>query len=160
MGPTRENGEVRRRVERILVSACLLGVRCRYDGGDNLTPEVTDAAGSCCLIPVCPEILGGLPTPRTPAEVVGGDGAEVLAGRARVMTQEGRDVTAAFVRGAGEVLRVARVLGVGEAWLKGGSPSCGVSRIYDGTFSRRLRPGAGVTAALLAREGLRLREFA
>lgn len=146
-------------MERILVSACLLGVCCRYDGADNLAPEVVERAASCCLIPVCPELLGGLPTPRPPAEVVGGDGVDVLAGRARVVTCEGRDVSDAFLRGARETLRVARVFGVGEAWLKGGSPSCGVSHIHDGTFSHRMRPGPGVTAALLAREGIRLREF-
>jgi len=146
-------------MERILVSACLLGVRCRYDGADNLTPEVVGQAAVRCLIPVCPEVLGGLPTPRPRAEVVGGDGVDVLAGRARVVTCEGRDVTDAFLRGAREVLRVARVLGAREAWLKGRSPSCGVSRIHDGSFSRRTRPGPGVTAALLAREGVRLREF-
>jgi uncharacterized protein YbbK (DUF523 family) len=146
-------------MERILVSACLLGVRCRYDGADNFTPEVVERAAACCLIPVCPELFGGLPTPRPAAEVVGGDGVDVLAGRARVVNCEGQDVSEAFLRGAREVLRVARVLGAGEAWLKGGSPSCGVTRIHDGTFCHRMRPGPGVTAALLAREGIRLREF-
>lgn len=146
-------------MERILVSACLLGLRCRYDGAHNFTPEVVERVGACCLIPVCPEQLGGLPTPRPAAEVVGGDGGDVLAGHARVVNCQGQDVTEAFLRGAREVLRVARVLRAEEAWLKGGSPSCGVSCIHDGTFSHRKRPGAGVTAALLAREGIRLREF-
>lgn len=145
-------------MKRILVSACLLGVRCRYDGGDNLAPQVVSGAAHCCLVPVCPETLGGLGTPRPPAELVGGDGTDVLAGQARVVTREGRDVTHAFLRGAEEALKVARVVGAGEAWLKARSPSCGVTCVYDGTFSRRLRPGPGVTAALLLREGIRVRE--
>ncbi|MFZ5768299.1 MAG: DUF523 domain-containing protein [Bacillota bacterium] len=143
----------------VLVSACLLGVRCRYDGGSNFSPEVAGAMGTCCLIPVCPEVLGGLPIPRPPAEVVGGDGTDVLARRARVVTREGGDVTDAFVRGAEEVLRLAKLAGAEEAWLKGRSPSCGVKCIHDGTFSGGMRPGPGVTAALLGKEGLRLREI-
>lgn len=146
-------------MKRVLVSACLLGLRCRYDGGDNFSPEAAEAAARVCPVPVCPELLGGLGIPRTPAEVVGGDGREVLAGAARVVTRDGRDVTAAFVRGAEEVLRAARAVGACEAWLKARSPSCGVTEIHDGSFSRRLRAGPGVTAALLEREGLRLREF-
>ncbi|MEW6399399.1 MAG: DUF523 domain-containing protein [Bacillota bacterium] len=146
-------------MDRVLVSACLLGVQCRYDGEHEFSAEVVAAAATRCLVPVCPEILGGLPTPRPPAEVVGGDGADVLAGRARVVTGEGRDVTAAFLRGAQEALRVARLVGAREAWLKARSPSCGVTCIHDGTFAQGMRPGAGVTAALLARGGIRLLEF-
>lgn len=146
-------------VQPVIVSACLLGVRCRYDGGSNLRPEVAGAMRTRRLIPVCPEILGGLPIPRCPAEIAGGDGAGVLEGRARVVTRDGQDLTGAFLRGADEVLHLARLAGAAEAWLKARSPSCGVRCIHDGTFSGGMRAGPGVTAALLGREGLRLQEI-
>jgi len=98
------------------------------------------------LIPVCPEQLGGLPTPRPPAEILGGDGADVLSGTARVINLRGEEVTEAFMRGAEEVLRLARLLGVRRAFLKAKSPSCGLEPL-------------GVTAALLLREGLELHEW-
>lgn len=148
-----------------LVSACLLGVRCRFDGEACPSGEVLRAlegggegSGRCRLVPVCPEILGGLPTPRARAEIRGGDGEDVLEGKARVICADGRDVTRAFLRGAEETLRLARLYGAEEAWLKARSPSCGVHHVYDGSFSGRLRCGRGVTAALLGRAGLRLRE--
>jgi uncharacterized protein YbbK (DUF523 family) len=102
-------------------------------------------------IPVCPEQLGGLPTPRTPAEIKGGTGADVLDGRAEVVNSKGDDVTGKFVRGAQEVLRIAQSVGATEAIMKARSPSCGCGEIADGTFSEKLINGDGVTSALLKR---------
>lgn len=104
-------------------------------------------------MPVCPEQLGGLGTPREPAEIVGGDGHDVIDGTARVMARDGTDVTERFVRGAGEALALARLVQAECIVLKEGSPSCGVHRIYDGSFTGRAIAGCGVTAALLSREG-------
>lgn len=140
----------------ILVSACLLGLCCRYDGSHNLCPALLEAARAGRCLPVCPEQLGGLPTPREAAEICGGDGDDVLAGRARVCGRAGADVTAAFVRGAEQTLQLARSLPVTAAVLKARSPSCGVGRIYDGTFTRTQRTGSGVAAAALARLGIPL----
>lgn len=134
------------------ISACLLGVRCRYDGGSRVHPEALRLATQGGLVPVCPEQLGGLATPRTPAEIVGGDGNDVLEGRARVVDESGRDVTEAFLRGARETVALCRILGIDEVLLKSRSPSCGVGQVYHGT---ELIEGDGVTAAFLRREGIR-----
>ena len=138
----------------ILVSACLLGRACRYDGGHCRHEGVVRFLAGRVIVPVCPESLGGLVIPRPPAEIAGGDGRDVLAGRARVLDREGRDVTAAFRRGAEATLARAEACGAKAAILKERSPSCGVRWIYDGTFSRTLRPGLGVAAALLAGRGI------
>jgi len=106
------------------------------------------------LIPVCPEEAGGLPTPRPPAEIVGGDGEDVLNGKAKVMTVDGRDVTDAYLKGAHHALQVAQAHGATQVILKARSPSCGCSDIYDGTFSGTLTSGDGVTTALLKRHGI------
>ena len=129
---------------KILVSACLLGVRCRYDGKSKPHPAVERLLEQHTLIPVCGEILGGLPTPRVSAERQG----------ARVVTADGRDVTAAYRRGAEEVLRLAERYGCKAAILKERSPSCGSGRIYDGTFTGTLADGWGVTAELLRDHGI------
>ena len=129
---------------KILVSACLLGVRCRYDGKSKPHPAVERLMEQHTLIPVCGEILGGLPTPRVSAERQG----------ARVVTADGRDVTAAYRRGAEEVLRLAKLYGCKAAILKERSPSCGSGRIYDGTFTGTLTDGWGVTAELLRDHGI------
>ena len=129
---------------KILVSACLLGVRCRYDGKSKPHPAVERLMEQHTLIPVCGEILGGLPTPRVSAERQG----------ARVVTADGRDVTAAYRRGAEEVLRLAERYGCKAAILKERSPSCGSGRIYDGTFTGTLADGWGVTAELLRDHGI------
>ncbi len=139
-----------------LVSACLVGVKCRYDGRDRTDPALAAAFAAGDLMPVCPELLGGLGLPRSPAEIVGGAGAEVLDGKARVVDREGRDVSAAFVAGAEATLALARSCGADEALLAERSPSCGVGEVYDGSFSSRTRPGDGAAAALLARNGIRI----
>ncbi|MCE5188654.1 MAG: DUF523 domain-containing protein [Eubacteriales bacterium] len=128
----------------MLVSACLLGTPCRYDGSGKADARILALAKSRRLIPVCPEQLGGLSTPRPPAERV----------CERVLTIDGADVTAAFSRGAEETLRLVQLLGCGAAILKARSPSCGSGRIYDGTFSGTLVSGDGVTAALLRQSGI------
>lgn len=134
--------------ENILVSACLLGVRCRYDGSGYLDENLERAVkgGKVNLIPVCPEILGGLMTPRTPCEKQG----------ERVMAKDGRDCTAEFEKGAQEVLRLAKLYGCRMAVLKERSPSCGYGEIYDGSFSGLLTEGSGTTAELLVRNGIRV----
>lgn len=108
------------------------------------------------LVPFCPEVAGGLPVPRPPAEIVGGDGADVLDGAARVVADTGEDVTEAFVAGARLALETARRAGARVALLKESSPSCGSRMIYDGTFTGTWVAGDGVTAALLEREGIRV----
>lgn len=141
----------------MLVSACLAGCRCRYDGSSRPDHQLEELVAKGEALPVCPEQLGGLPTPRSPAQIVGGDGDDVLEGRARVLTEEGVDVTAAFLKGAEETLRMARLVGATVAILKERSPSCGSAVIYDGTFSGATRKGRGVTAALLAGHGIVVR---
>ncbi len=129
---------------KLLVSACLLGVCCRYNGEGELDPSIAELMKEHQLIPVCPEILGGLPTPRVPAERQGG----------RVVTKDGRDVTKAYEKGAEETLKLARLYGCTRAILKERSPSCGSGRIYDGTFSRKQIDGYGITAELLEKNGI------
>jgi uncharacterized protein YbbK (DUF523 family) len=140
----------------LVISACLLGVACNHEGRGSPRAVVDELAKHYRLVPVCPEVLGGLSTPRAAAELVGGDGADVLtgAGDARVVNIEGEDVTAAYRRGAEAAVAVALAVGARRAVLKARSPSCGASDIYDGTFSRRLVPGRGVTAAALSAAGL------
>ena len=128
----------------LLISACLLGVPCRYDGASKPMPRIELLTERFVLVPVCPEQLGGLPTPRTPAERCG----------SCVLTRDGRDVTEYYLRGAQEALRIARITGCQTALLKAKSPSCGCGRIYDGTHTGTLTDGNGVTAALLMRNGI------
>ena len=139
---------------KVVISACLLGVRCRYDGGDSRHETAIRQEERHQLIPVCPEESGGLPTPRPPAEIVGGDGDDVLDGKAKVMTADGTDVTEAYVKGAHHALEVAQSNGATHVILKARSPSCGCGDIYDGTFSGTLTAGDGVTTALLKRHGI------
>lgn len=129
---------------KILVSACLLGVRCRYDGKSKTYPGMEELAKKHTLVPACPEQLGGLSTPRPPAERQG----------ERVVTRSGTDVTEQYRRGAEETLRLCRLLGCEAAVLKEKSPSCGCGQVYDGTFSGTLTAGNGVTAELLAANGI------
>ncbi len=136
------------------MSACLLGVDCKYNGKNNLNNKVLNLLSEDTLIPICPEQLGGCPTPRIPAEIVGGDGADVLDAKGRVMTKNGEDVTEYFIKGAREVLKIAQAMGIEKAILKARSPSCGVCSIYDGTFSGKTKKGNGVTSEILKRNGV------
>jgi uncharacterized protein YbbK (DUF523 family) len=133
-------------VPRLIISACLCGQLCRYDGAKLEHPRLEALAASGLAVPVCPELLGGLPTPRTPCELI----------RGRACTADGRDLTDMFMAGASRVLEIARAHGIRTAILKERSPSCATSRIYDGSFSGRLIPGMGLTAALLHRNGFKL----
>jgi len=137
-----------------LCSACLLGIKCRYDGRSKPHQKVLALAERETLIPVCPEQLGGLPTPRPAQELQGCSGEDVLEGRGEVKNVRGEDVTENFIQGAQETLHLARIFGVKEAILKQESPSCGCGRTYDGSFSGRTISGKGVTAALLEKEGI------
>ncbi|MBO8166162.1 MAG: DUF523 domain-containing protein [Thermotogae bacterium] len=138
-------------MKRILVSACLFGINCTYNGKNNLNYRIFSLMNNFSLIPVCPEQLAGLPTPRPRAEITGGKG---WAPGSRVVNEFGVDVTRAFERGAEETLKIARLFEVELAILKSKSPSCGTQHVYDGTFSSILIPGVGVTAALLRENGI------
>jgi uncharacterized protein YbbK (DUF523 family) len=144
-------------VERILVSACLLGQPVRYDGGshgpfDQLLAWQTEGR----LVPLCPEVAGGLPTPRPAAEVPGGSGRQALAGRVPVLNVHGLDVSEAFRAGAETALRLVRERHIRLAVLKARSPSCGNRQNYDGSFSGTLIDGEGVTAAALRQAGVQV----
>ncbi len=130
-----------------LVSACLAGMKTRYDGKAKPHPKVMEMVRKGEAVPVCPEQLGGLPTPRPAAEIING----------RVFTCEGRDVTLAFVKGAKRSLEIARKAKCREAILASRSPSCGCGEIYDGTFSSKLVKGDGVFAALLKKNGIKVK---
>lgn len=137
-----------------IASACLAGVKCRYDGQARPDEKITEMHRRGEVRLVCPEALGGLKAPRCPSEIVGGDGADVLAGSARVAAKDGGDRTAEFVKGAQAVLKLAQGCGARRAYMKAKSPSCGCGRIYDGTFTGTLRGGDGVTTALLKAHGI------
>lgn len=138
----------------IIVSACLAGGLCRWDGKLDQDPEVAEMVRAGTAVAACPELLGGLSVPREPAEIIGGDGKDVLAGRARIRNRKGEDVTGHFLRGAREFLRIAKASGARSAILRESSPSCGVHFTPDGSYSRRYLRGPGITAALLVEEGI------
>ncbi len=143
-------------MEKILISACLLGLPVRYDNKiqpvENECVQKWHKEGR--LVVVCPEVKGGLSTPRPPAEIMAGSGEDVLTGDACIHNSAGGDVTRAFITGAQEALDLVQQFHIRMAILKEKSPSCGSHFIYDGSFSRRLIPGRGVTAALLIRNGV------
>jgi len=143
----------------IVVSGCLAGERCRYDGESKPDERIKAMVESGEAITVCPEQLGGLSTPRMPCEIIGGDGFDVLDGKARVMDRDGMDQTQAFINGAKETLKIVLESGTKRVMLKSLSPSCGYKRIYDGTFSRKVQSGLGVTAALLIKNGITVEEI-
>ena len=132
--------------EKILVSSCLLGLNCKYNGGNNYSEEVEEYLKDYDVIPICPEIMGGLPTPRVPSEKIGD----------KVITNDGRDVTEQYKKGAEETLFLAKKYHVKKALLKLKSPSCGSGKIYDGTFTHFLIDGDGVTAELLKNNGIEI----
>ncbi len=138
----------------ILVSACLLGINCKYNGKNNRNALVLELGKKVPLIPVCPEQLGGLPTPREGVEIAGGGGKEVWEKKARVINQRGEDLTSYFLKGAVETMRTAESTGCQIAILKSNSPSCGSGAIYSGNFDGKLKKGDGVTAALLKEKEL------
>ncbi len=130
--------------EKILISACLIGLNCKYNGGNNENSKLVELMKEKDLIPICPEQLGGLKTPRASAERT----------QEKVLTKEGIDVTKEYQKGAEEVLKLAKKLNIKKAILKSRSPSCGIDEIYDGTFSHTLIKRDGVTAELLKKNGI------
>ena len=143
---------------KILISSCLLGERVRYHGGDAALadPILERWRREGRLVPFCPEVAGGLGVPRPPAEIQGAGGIAVLRGSARVVTSAGADVTDAFLAGARGALEAASRSGARVAVLKNGSPSCGTTQIYDGSFSGRRVAGSGAAAALLSQSDVRV----
>ncbi|MBU1148099.1 MAG: DUF523 domain-containing protein [Candidatus Omnitrophica bacterium] len=139
----------------ILVSACLAGEKCAYDGEGRLDPKVKDLE----CIAVCPEVLGGRSVPRAKAEIRDGTGEDVLDGKAKVFDENGLDVTDQFIKGAFVALEIAKKYGVKETILKSRSPSCGVGKIYDGSFDKKVVDGDGVTAALFKKAGIQCRSI-
>lgn len=142
---------------KLLISRCLLGHRVRYDGGaSDPYAQLAQWQAEGRVIALCPEVAGGLPTPRAAAEIPGGQGVEVLGGMASVITATGEDVTEAFVSGAHQALELVQQHGIRIAILKANSPSCGNRLTYDGSFSGVKVEGQGVTAALLTRAGVQV----
>ncbi|MBQ7104584.1 MAG: DUF523 domain-containing protein [Bacilli bacterium] len=132
----------------ILVSACLCGVNCKYNGKNNLNEEMMELLKSGEALLICPEQMGGLTTPRNPSEI------KIINNEVKVFMNDGTEVTANYKRGAEEVLRLAKELNIKKAILKKKSPACGYGEIYDGTFSGVLTKGNGITAALLLENGI------
>lgn len=144
-------------MQKILVSRCLLGHRVRYDGGaSGPFDQLAHWQAEGRVVALCPEVAGGLPTPRAAAEIPGGQGSEVLDGRAQVLTSDGEDVSGEFLDGARQALALVQRHGIRIAVLKAHSPSCGNVLTYDGSFSGVKVQGAGVTAALLERHGVQV----
>lgn len=140
----------------MIISACLFGINCRYDCTNAIHYEALKYLKKRCIVPICPEQLAGLPTPRECCEIVGGDGFDVLRGDARVLSVGGGDYTGKFIKGAKETLKIAKITNAEMAIFKDLSPSCGVNKIYDGTFGNKIRKGVGVTTALLKIEGIKV----
>jgi uncharacterized protein YbbK (DUF523 family) len=137
-----------------IVSACLAGINCTYNGKNKLNPHIRALIKNGLAVPVCPEVLGGSGVPRERCEISGGDGERVLAKKAAVITLSGKDITPRMISGARKTLAIAKTLGIERAILKSRSPSCGCGVIYDGTFKGNLKKGDGVTAALLLKNGI------
>ncbi|MBC1422040.1 DUF523 domain-containing protein [Listeria seeligeri] len=138
----------------IAVSACLAGIACRYDGQDKEITKIKQMVVDGEAIPFCPEVMGGLSIPRNPAEIVGGDGVDVWNGRAKVIDNQEKDVTKEYKSGAMLALNKMQELHITKIIMKENSPSCGSCAIYAGTFSGKVKDGAGVAAALFKANGI------
>jgi len=134
----------------ILVSACLLGINCKYNGGNNKIEGLKELLKNEILIPVCPEQLGGLETPRLPSEII-----QKNEGR-HVVDKKGNDLTVQFLKGGEETLKIAKMFNIKKAILKSNSPSCGCGNIYDGTFTGKIVEGDGITAAILKSNNIKI----
>ncbi len=130
----------------ILCSACLLGINCKYDGTSNRNERILRLKKKAILVPVCPEILGGLPIPREWSEIKG----------RKVLTESGKDVTKNYKKGAKETLKIAKLLNIKTAIFKQKSPACGAGLIYDGSFSRKVKRGDGICTRLLKRHKIKV----
>lgn len=142
--------------KKILASACLAGVNCTFRGTNNLEGKIKKLVDRGSIIALCPEVLGKLGIPRENIEIVGGDGSDLLDGKARAISASGKDVTQNLIDGAKSVLNIVNTFGIKEAVLKSNSPTCGSGSIYDGNFCKKLIPGDGVLAALLKRNGIKV----
>lgn len=134
-----------------IVSACLAGIKCRYDGKDNENNDIIKLVKEGKAIPVCPEVLGGLPIPRVPCEII-----EDKSGKLKVINKEGKDCTLEFLQGAQKALAIAEVVGADTAILKSKSPSCGCGKTYDGKFNGNLVDGDGITTRLFKENGIKV----
>ena len=137
-----------------LISACLCGVNCKYNGKNNLNEKCLKLLREGKAVLVCPEQMGGLTTPRIPSELIGSSKDIIEYSKGKILDKEGNDVSVQFIKGAEEALKIAKELGVKKAILKEGSPSCGSSFIYDGSFSGKKIKGEGITTYLLRKEGV------
>ncbi|WP_394578425.1 DUF523 domain-containing protein [Cytobacillus firmus] len=140
----------------ILVSSCLAGLKVRYNGTHSLNNGIAKLVEENKAITICPELLGGFLTPREPAEIIGGNGEDVLNGKAKVIEKSGKDVTELYIKGAYATLNKAKEINATVVVLKEHSPSCGSSMIYNGEFIGKKLEGMGVTSALLKRNGLKV----
>ncbi len=140
----------------ILVSSCLAGLNVRYNGTNSFNSKIAKLVEEKKAVTICPELLGGFSTPREPAEIVGGNGEDVLDGKAKVIEKSGRDVTELYIKGAYATLNKARKINASIVVLKESSPSCGSSMIYNGNFIGEKQKGMGVTSALLLRNGIKV----
>ena len=140
----------------ILVSACLLGINCKYNGDNNKNEKIEEYLKDKKFILVCPEQLGGMSTPRYPSEIIYLDEYDVIEGKTSVINNKKSDVTKQFKKGALETLKIANIYGCKKAILKDGSPSCGSSFIYDGTFTGKKVNGSGVTTTLLRKNSIKV----
>ncbi|MBW4829332.1 MAG: DUF523 domain-containing protein [Clostridiaceae bacterium] len=134
-----------------IVSACLAGIKCRYDGKDNENNDIIKLVKEGKAIPVCPEVLGRLPIPRIPCEII-----EDKSGKLKIINKEGKDCTLEFLQGAQKALAIAEVVGADTAILKSKSPSCGCGKIYDGKFNGKLVDGDGITTRLFKENGIKV----
>lgn len=141
---------------KYLISACLIGENVRYDGQNCLQQKLQQLVIDGCAVMICPEVSGGLDTPRLAAEIVGGNGEDVLSGKAHVLDTSGLDISDAFIAGAYKTLRLAQRSNVTHVVLKANSPSCGSTYIYDGSFSGSKIQGNGITSALLKLNGFQI----
>ncbi len=139
-----------------LISACLCGLNCKYNGASNFNPKVKALFDKENCIAICPEHLGNLSIPREPHEIVGGEGKDVLKGTAVVLSKKGCDNTKKFIDGAYRTLDIAKLFNAHTAILKARSPSCGWGHIYDGSYQGKLKPGNGVAAELLNQNGIKI----
>jgi len=141
------------------ISACLLGIPCRYNGKPCINKQALDLYLKGSAIPVCPEIMAGLPTPRPASEIKGGEGGDVLNGNAKIIDVTENDFTQDFINGSYLGLELIKFHDIKKCYLKAKSPSCGISSIYDGSFSGNLKKGSGVFAALLKLNNVELEEL-
>ena len=139
-----------------IVSACLVGINCKYNGGNSRNEKVVELSKKEKIIPLCPELLAGLGVPREQTEIIEGDGHGVLDGTARVVSRDGKDLSTEFIKAAEKTLEVARRKNATMAVFKARSPSCGSGMIYSGQFDGTLRKGDGVASALLKRNGIKV----